>query len=381
MEELTREMESAEPSGALLDLLAGVDVDALSDDQKVTACILIRKIKALAEHIELTIVGCLDDTTELAMAIKEPEQSVVRHKILSEVLETLPRLSDQLRRGEIDLRRLEAVRERVANLPTQAMITQVEDGLVEVAAGLTRTQLARKATGLVAKADPEGYQARCDKARAERRIEFKALPDGMAQFKAILPAIEAREAYDLLIADATALPKDDRTTDQKRADCFMDRFLGNAEDRNVQVHVTIPIETLLGLTEDPGLLDEYGPIPADMARDLAMHGPWRGLLLDEYHHAEAMSRDKYRPDTATREFSKARDGGTCTAPGCTNPIQELDHVVAWPKGETTASNLRGLCAWHHHRKHDNYQVTLDPDGTARWTTPQGRTYETRPHEY
>jgi SAM-dependent methyltransferase len=36
------------------------------------------------------------------MAVKEPEQAVVRQKILSEVLDTLPRLSDQLRRGELD---------------------------------------------------------------------------------------------------------------------------------------------------------------------------------------------------------------------------------------------------------------------------------------
>jgi hypothetical protein len=246
---------------------------------------------------------------------------------------------------------------------------------------LNRTQLARKATALVAKTDPTGYQARCHKARAERRVEFTPLPDGMAQLKATLPAIEARQAYDLLIADALALPKDDRTTDHKRADAFLDRFLGKAPQRTVQVHVTIPIETLMGLTEDPGLLDGYGPIPADMARELAMHGPWRGILLDKYRHATALSTDKYRPPANIREFAKVRDGGTCTAPGCNNPIRELDHVTPWPKGKTTATQLKGLCSWHHHRKHDNYTVTLDPNGTTHWTTPQGRTYQTHPHEY
>jgi hypothetical protein len=122
---------------------------------------------------------------------------------------------------------------------------------------------------------------------------------------------------------------------------FLGRFLGNAKERNVQVHVTIPIETLMGLTEDPGLLDGYGPIPADMARELAMHGPWRGLLLDGYRHAAALSTKKYRPDTATREFAKIRDGGVCSAPGCNNPIQELDHHIPWPQGETRATQLMG----------------------------------------
>jgi hypothetical protein len=189
-----------------VNLLAGVDLAGLSDDQKATAFIVARKIKAFADHVQLVILGGFDDTTELAMAVKEPEQAVVRQKILSEVLETLPRLSDQLRRGELDLRRLEAVHERVANLPSQDMITQIEDALVDVAPGLNRTQLARKATGLVATTDPAGYQQRCEKARAERRVEFKPLPDGMAQLKAVLGAVEAH------IAGTGYLPRGHRRT-------------------------------------------------------------------------------------------------------------------------------------------------------------------------
>ena len=358
------------------------DVATLSDDQKITAYILARKIHGLVDHIQLSILRCFEDTTELAMAGKEPEQSVVRRKELSGVLETLPQLSEQLRRGELDLRRLEAVHERVANLPTPEMVAEVEQALAEAAPGLNRTQLARRATRLVAETDPTGHEQRCQEATAGRRVEFKALPDGMAQIKAILPAVQAREVYEVITRDTAVLPDDDRSTDQKRADCYLDRFLGYGVDRKVTVHVTIPIETLMGLTEDPGLLDGYGPLSADTARELAMHGPWRGLLLNQYRHADALSTNRYRPTAHIREFAKVRDGGVCTAPGCTTPIQELDHVTPWPRGKTKATQLKGLCAWHHHRKtHDNYTVMVDPDGTAHWTTPQGRTYTTAPHQY
>jgi len=112
-----------------------------------------------------------------------------------------------------------------------------------------------------------------------------------------------------------------------------------------------------------------------------MHGPWRGILLDQYRHAEAMSTHKYRADAPCRELVKVRDGGTCCAPGCTSPVQELDHTVPWPTGETAAAQLKGYCAWHHHRKHDNYTATLDQDGTLHWVTPQGRHYTTEPHHY
>ncbi|GAA3436449.1 HNH endonuclease [Kutzneria kofuensis] len=381
MEELTLDMENKEPCGALFDLLARVGIPGLSGQEKVTAYILAGKIAAFGHAIQLEVLHHVDDLTELAMAGHEPERALGQRKEFSRVVETLPRLFAQLRRGEIDQRRLEVVDERVAHLPTQALITQVEDTLIEVAPGLNRSQLARQTTKLVALADPDGSDRRCQQAKAERRVEFRPLPDGMAQLKAVLPAVEARMAYDLLNADVAELPQDDRTTDQKRADAFLDRFLANTKERQVQVHVTIPVETLIGLTKDPGLLDGYGPIPAELACELAMQGPWRGILLDEYRHATGMSTAKYRPTAPMREMVKIHDGGTCTAPGCTSPIRELDHVIPWPKGKTTATQLKGLCSWHHHRKHDNYTVTLDPDGTTTWTTPQGRVHTTRPHQY
>src|SRR6201992_3345717 len=164
MEEITRELESMEPCGAMLDLLLSADLGALTPDQQVTAFILARKIKACADHMQLEILHDFEDTAEMAMATHEPEQSLARQKVRSEVLDRLPRLSEQLRRGEIDLRRLEVVDERVVNLASQELVTQVEDALVDEAPVLTRTQLARRATKAVAEADPLGYDQRRQKA-------------------------------------------------------------------------------------------------------------------------------------------------------------------------------------------------------------------------
>jgi hypothetical protein len=381
MKEITRELESLEPSGELMDLLLSVRVESLSEEQILTALIVNKRLIAALEYINLALRRELSDTAEVAMATHEPEQSVVRQKERSSVLERLPRLCEQLRRGELDLRRLETVNARVINLPCPEMVAEVEDALVEDAPGLTHTQLARRATKAVAEVDPLGYDQRRLKARDGRGVEFFPLPDGMAQLRIKMTAIDARQAYDLLTQDAKALVKDDRTTDQKRADSFLDRFLGYGVDRKVKVHVTISMETLIGLTEEPGTLDGYGPIAADSARKLAMHGPWRGLLLGPTRSVEKMTTHLYRPNARTREFGIRRDGGTCCAPGCTTPIQELDHTVPWPEGKTDAAQLKGYCAHHHHLKHGNYTVTLDEDGTLHWVTPLGRHYATQPHQY
>jgi hypothetical protein len=381
MKELTREMEDREPSGDLFDFIMGLDLDNLSPDQLVTASILVRKHKSALEWVELATLKRVDDITELAMAITEPEQTVARRKEASKVLDTLPLLADQVRRGDLDLRRLDAVRERVQHLSSPALVAQVEDALVGVAAGLNRTQLCRRTTALVAKADPEGCERRCQKAREERRVEFSPLPDGMAKLAWILPAAEARVVFEQLCKDAKQLPADDRTTDQKRCDVLLDRLRGKSRDFNVRTFVTVSMETLLGLTNDPGHLAGYGPISADTARALAVQGPWRGILLDEYRHATAISTATYRPTALMKEFGQVRTGGSCAAPGCTRPIQEHDHIIPWPAGRTEAANLQGLCSFHHHAKHDNYTVTRDADGTAHWTTPAGRHYITQPYEY
>ncbi|QUQ62867.1 hypothetical protein JJ691_05790 [Kutzneria sp. CA-103260] len=336
---------------------------------------------AALHYVELNLVHEIEDTTEIAMAVHEPEQSVVRLKEYSDVLGRLPLCAELLRRGEIDARRLKTIDDRVIHLTNPELVARVDQAMADVAPGLTRTQLARRATKAVAEADPLGYDQRRQKAREDRRVVFVPLPDGMAQLRITLNALDAREAYDVLTQDARALVKDDRTTDQKRADAFLDRFLGYGIDRKVKVHVTISMETLMGLTEEPALLDGYGPIAADSARELAMHGPWRGLLLDEYHRASELSRELYRPTAKIKEFAELNAGGVCSAPGCASPIQELDHTIPWPKGETSATRLKGYCTWHHHQKHANHSVTLDPDGTLHWVTPQGRHYTTTPHQY
>src|SRR5882757_3006710 len=142
MEEIVRELDSAEPSGAIVGLLLGADVASLTAEQRLTALILVRKNLAALHHVELTLLHEMDDTNEIAMAIHEPEQSVVRQKERSAALDRLPRFAELLRRGEIDLRRFETVDDRVVHLGSHEMISRVEDALVEVAPGLTRSQLA-----------------------------------------------------------------------------------------------------------------------------------------------------------------------------------------------------------------------------------------------
>lgn len=72
---------------------------------------------------------------------------------------------------------------------------------------------------------------------------------------------------------------------------------------------------------------------------------------------------------------------TCAVPTCHVPSQrcDTDHVAPWPKGATCTCNLRPLCRRHHGLKtHHGFGLSIDPDGSIRWTTPLGQVVTASP---
>ena len=74
MQEITRELESVGPSGAVVDLLLAADIASLADDQRLALLILARKNIAALHYVELALLHEIEDTAEIAMAVHEPEQ-------------------------------------------------------------------------------------------------------------------------------------------------------------------------------------------------------------------------------------------------------------------------------------------------------------------
>ncbi|NVM94609.1 HNH endonuclease signature motif containing protein [Arthrobacter wenxiniae] len=145
------------------------------------------------------------------------------------------------------------------------------------------------------------------------------------------------------------------------------RRLGGTPRPRAQVLVTIPLLTLLGRSKDPSELEGYGPIPPEMARELAAECPtlYR-IMVDPYtNRFLSMDPTQYRVTGALRALLRARDG-TCVFPGCNTVTDdtELDHVLAWEDGGTTVpENLKNECGVHHLLKH--FKDGKSRDGTTR----------------
>ena len=146
--------------------------------------------------------------------------------------------------------------------------------------------------------------------------------------------------------------------------------------------MTIPIDSLAGLSDTPGTLSGFGVLPADLVRRLAAGDTrWRHILTDRATGAVLdVGTWSYRPPAALDRHVRTRDV-TCRFPGCTVPAREcdLDHLIPFPEGPTSAENLHALCRRHHRLKHDDdWTVEPLPHSGLRWTSPLGTTRDTWP---
>jgi hypothetical protein len=143
--------------------------------------------------------------------------------------------------------------------------------------------------------------------------------------------------------------------------------------------VTVPLLTLMGISDAPAMVDGTVPIPADMARELAAgEDAWYRILTDpttgEFLPAPAQ---RYSAPQAMREHLRVRMS-TCAMPGCRRPascrteadhIQEFCHEDPAHGGATSVDNLHLLC-WRHHalktaRRVDPVRVPADGSPTGR----------------
>lgn len=236
---------------------------------------------------------------------------------------------------------------------------------------------------------PDSLEDRRRAAVDGRRLACDPVDDGMAWLSLLTTAplaIEIDARVDSVARSLAKVGGETRTLEQLRADVAADLLrsdpLGRldrtgAPPMSVSVGLTVPVMTLLGRSDEPAILEGYGPIDIVTARELAagassfhriLTHPITGTVLD-------VDRTTYRIPADLKRWVRLRDQH-CTFPGCGRPAArcDLDHTVDWAYGGgTAAGNLGLLCGSHHRMKHSTAWRVERPPGTAIavWTSPTG----------
>ncbi len=259
----------------------------------------------------------------------------------------------------------------------------------------------------VVRTDPDAAAQRHRYERARRHVELRPEEDGMATLSFYLPAETARMAHSTLTAMAQRAkrhnPADRRTLDQRRTD-LLPALLHSATQSgsahaspangaaaelapvSARVSVVVGIETLLGLSHEPGHLDGYGPICPEQTRRIAQaHGArWRFLLTASDGTAVDASTRTYTPVAAIKHLTEL-SRTVCAFPHCQMPTDrcDLDHNQPYGRGgPTCADNLAPLCRRHHgHKTFGHWELKRDGQIITWASKRTGRRYLTGPTLY
>jgi len=339
---------------------------------------------------------------ELACASRIPERTAERLIAESSTLtQSLPTTLAALRVGDISYRHAQLLVDAVSVLSSDDAAT-LEQTALPFARTLTSAKFERKLRALREGIAPGSIVERHLAAVDDREVQYSPGRDGMAWLSAYLPAADALGIFNRITEVAGHLRgstidgvRDERTLTQLRADVLRDLLIdgdiaNGAPPRGIRptVFVTVPALTLLGRSDEPAILDGYGPIDADTARQLAAGAPSFIRLLTHPETGAVLSvgQSSYRVPADLKNWLRVRDG-TCRFPGCSRSARQtdIDHTIDWALGgETRHDNLAHLCVGHHTLKHATaWQVrqSTSPDdapGTLEWISPSGRSYRSEP---
>lgn len=181
--------------------------------------------------------------------------------------------------------------------------------------------------------------------------------------------------------------------------------------RPVQAHIAVPVESALGLSNEPGWLDGYGWLSAPTCRRLLLDAELRrvcvkagsgelvdtaerdvrppptpsglresllAMILDDIELSDIGWREEpqHDPSQRLREYVQLRDR-SCDGPtGARVPATRahLDHDQPWPHGPTAAWNLTARGARTHQHKHHGWTPLRTANGTL-WFSPAGQIVE------
>lgn len=302
----------------------------------------------------------------------------------------LPDVGAALSSGVIDLPRGRVFDDETGSLP-EDVARQVAAQLLPLAPELTTGQLRARLRKLVITIDPDAAAKRQREAVKRRHVYHGQDRDGTASLGGYcLPPDKAATAAARIDALAKAAKQagDPRTLDELRADLYL--ALLNGEDvedgagHRGGVEIIVSLETLMKLSQEPGDIKGWGPVIAEMARNVAnaqRDGRWSYSVYDQDGGLVDHGRLRRRPTTGQAAFVKARDR-SCRAPGCRTPANhaDLDHTTAWEHGgPTIPGNLGVLCRHcHGYKHHTGVRLEQPEPGTFVWHTRLGHTYITKP---
>jgi hypothetical protein len=327
---------------------------------------------------------------EVALARRESPHRGRQHVGLARVLvDEMPSTCRALRAGHITEWKATILARETACLSV-ADRREVDRRLAGDAGRLERRgdrELEGAARKLAGELDAAACVLRRRVAESQRRVTLRPVPDTMTRLSAELPVVSGVAIFKSLsdAADAARAQGDPRARHQVMADTLVERVLGTAEGVvPVEIELVVSDDVLFGRADTAAYLHGYGPVPAEVARETAMHADERSMATLRRLYRRPSSGQLVAMDARGRRFQgglarfiRLRDR-VCRVPWCDAPIRHTDHPLpVADDGETSGDNGEGLCEACNYAKEApgwTFRVVATEPHTVEIHTPAGRLY-------
>lgn len=365
------------PGPQLAAILLSIDRDRITGRERVILMKARSRLRAWVESdlyadllsvaaAEAEIFGQPEEAMEAAAGEIQAALNLTRRSadiqmgLAYQLGDRLPDVWAALHAGSIDLARARVLCDETMHLPIEDA-RRIAEIALERAPRQTTGQLGARIRRLVIALGPDLAKDRYTKAMEDRRVVLEPNHHGTSNLTGLeLPAADAQAAMGRIntLAKAAKSADDPRTMDQVRADVYLDllngRHLKQSRGRGM-VDMTVELTTLAGLDDHPGDLNGYGPVIADVARQVAAAQADVEHRVTVTEHGEPIwtGITRRRPTSSQKRYVQARDR-TCVFPGCRMPATEcdIDHTIDYSQGgPTTPWNNAPLCRHHHRGKH------------------------------
>lgn len=322
----------------------------------------------------------------VAFARRESRHRGERHLGLATIVRTeLPHTWAAWSTGHVTEWTATVIARKTACLPLEHRLTVDETVAADAdhLASLGQRELVGLLRAEAERLDPASVVARRRRAESERSVTLRPAPDTMTWLTALLPVKEGVAVLATLsrASGSARAAGDPRSKGQVMADTLVAAVLGPQSDTGtespttpVQLGLVMSDAALLGTSDEPAHLDGYGPVPAELAREIVCDAlsrdeqVWVRRLWTSPSTGELVSMDSRQrlfPATLGR-FVRLRDR-VCRTPWCDAPIRHTDHPQEHARGgSTSARNSQGLCeACNYAKQAHGWRARPAQDGTGR----------------
>jgi hypothetical protein len=256
--------------------------------------------------------------------------------------------------GTIDVAKARTIADACRHLDP-ATAVDLEAAVLGQAPKLSNGRLKTALRKALIALDPMVAQQLSRIARNQRDVSVTPLDDGVAELRAVLAAADALTIFNVLTATARAAkaaggdPHDGPVACRFHGRPFTEAMatgvlagltpakLADHRGRRAELNVTVPASVIMGVSNAPGELVGYGPITADVCRELARDATMRRLVTNPVDGTFlAADSATYKPSTALADM-----WSSAINPACSSVVRDPRRgaILTTPTGSPTVERV------------------------------------------